>query len=150
MVQASEVKVTQLSQHEHSQHSTLRCNGMESCLSCTAIQATAFAACGRVPVTVLYLNRQNTQRACFSLQWHVFLTWSLHALFQTADTTAICITLLFRHSQGFLSLVKIKLVWFIFKDARGKTQFWPTKWQLSGKEKKNIFRTIHLQFGLMK
>lgn len=45
------VKVTQLSHHEHSQHFTLRWNGMESCLSCGAIQATALTGHGGVPVT---------------------------------------------------------------------------------------------------
>lgn len=75
------VRVTQLNRHEHSQHSALRWNGMESCLSYNAIQATALAACGGVPVT---LSEQETE-SLFPLQRHVFLTWSPSFSPYTAD-----------------------------------------------------------------
>lgn len=70
--EAQGLKVTQLNRHEHSRHSALRWNGMESCLSYNAIQATALAACGGVPVT---LSGQETE-SLFPPQRHVFLTWS--------------------------------------------------------------------------
>lgn len=70
--EAQGLKVTQLNRHEHSRHSALRWNGMESCLSYNAIQATALAACGGVPVT---LSGQETE-SLFPPPRHVFLTWS--------------------------------------------------------------------------
>lgn len=69
---AQRLRVTQLNCREHWRHSALRWNGMESCLSYNAIQATALAACGGVPVT---LSGQQTE-SLFPLPRHVSLTWS--------------------------------------------------------------------------
>lgn len=66
------LKVTQLNRREHSGHLALRWNGMESCLSYNAIQATALAACGGVPVT---LSGQQTE-SLLPPPRHVSLTWS--------------------------------------------------------------------------
>lgn len=48
---------------------------------------------GRVPVTVLYLKRQETQRACFSLAVPCVSHLISPLFFQTAETTDICIAL---------------------------------------------------------
>lgn len=53
-----EVRVSLLSDHENSQHSTLRWNGMESCLSCAAIQATALTV---VECQLLYFIWRGTE-----------------------------------------------------------------------------------------
>lgn len=112
--------MTQLSHHEHSQHSTLRWNGMESCLSCTAIQATALA----VECQLLYIisEQAGNTESVFSLQRHVCLTWSLLTLsklqiFIIVDNVTV------RHWQRFLSLTKMKLVWLVLRAVEGLTKY---------------------------
>lgn len=98
---------------------------MESCISCTAIQATALAVCGRVPDTVLYLNRQETQRippagACV---FHLIPPRS----FQTAPVICIIVdNVTARHWQMFPLLSKIQIVCLLLRAVGGKQ---PTKCQ---------------------